>query len=555
MQPQENVTNSAVIKATCYCPCAQPSKTARASSSTSRHMTGADRSGQAIRDYWKRQDFLDQITDYAQRQEKELIRNQWEHEAERKAFYSRVQWEMDKIKGKMEEDLEKRRKRLSDLLKEEEAEYLIEESTSFHEDPGEKQQRMLDRYCELKTQKERKRQQIVLEKKEQQFKLNCDELRTELSKKMQRQAVEDGKRIIRERQAESEQKIREEELYEQLLRMDCEAKRQKEEKEEEERKKTDIAYSRYIEDQREAMKSKKLRRLREKEEEAEIMAEQKRLMELEELCEREKNKRKQEEMRRNLDSCLREKLKKKSKEVQDDLLQDLFFIMDESWMDVQIMDDKDEKERNAKKRALMKEQQEYLKYLKDQMKKEDDFEKEIDKLYQDELDEIWKKRQNEWDEEKQKRRQLEQDVMNGIKEQIQSNIEKSKQVFHLNESYAQLVMKEVEEDKKRNAEKLKLIRERNERHQNELLNQIREKQERLKEEKRLIDMELEVARCEREDEETKIQKLLSDMKIDHEHPYRMSRKGHNDANNCCSVCNNRNDCNCFSACNCCSVCK
>ncbi|CAL1288888.1 unnamed protein product [Larinioides sclopetarius] len=241
-------------------------------------------------------------------------------------------------------------------------------------------------------------------------------------------------------------------------------------------------------------------------------------------------KRKQKETKNALDECLREKLKRKAKEVQDDLMQDLFFLK-------QIMEDEEEAKKNERKRALLKEQQGYLQHLQDQMRKEDEFEKEVDRLYQEELEKIWERRKKEWDEEKNKRRALEQDVMNGVKEQILANVGKGRQAQRYSQEYGKKVKEEDEEDRKKAVEKLRLIRERNEKHQKELLDQIRLKEERFARDQRLQDHDLEQLRIARETEEAKIQNLLAEMKIDNEHPYRVIRRKYFDeckaADHCC----------------------
>ncbi|GFR05059.1 hypothetical protein TNCT_384751 [Trichonephila clavata] len=228
-------------------------------------------------------------------------------------------------------------------------------------------------------------------------------------------------------------------------------------------------------------------------------------------------KKKQEETKRGLNECVQEKLKRKSKEVQDDLLEDLFFLK-------QIMETEEEVKKNEKKKALLKEQQGYLKYLQDQMRQEVEFEKEVDKMYQEELENAWERRRKEWQEEKNKRRQREQDVMQGIKEQIMANVEKARLAASMNQEYAHKIFKEDESERRREADKLRLIRERNTQHQRELIDQIRRKELQLEKDQRVRDQELERLRLAREAEEAKIQKLLSEIQIDKEHPYRVARR-------------------------------
>lgn len=71
----------------------------------------AHRRAQAIRAYWQRKHFLDDLSEYAHKHEVDLFRNQWECEADKKALYSRVRWEMNKVTSQMDEELEKRRAR------------------------------------------------------------------------------------------------------------------------------------------------------------------------------------------------------------------------------------------------------------------------------------------------------------------------------------------------------------------------------------------------------------------------------------------------------------
>ncbi|XP_035213430.1 cilia- and flagella-associated protein 53-like [Stegodyphus dumicola] len=509
----QNHTNPMVIEATGYAPYIK-ARAQRAAADGSRMDSKANRQAQAIRDYWNRQNFLDDISEYAKLHDRDLFRNQWECAADKKSLYSRVQWEVDKVTAKMDEELERRRTRLNDLLKAEEQKHLqaIEPVPQVVDS-----QALLERYKELKVQKEMERQKVAKEKEEQQFRRNCDELRNLMSRKIQKLTVEDGKRIAQEAARERAERNREENMYADLWVQDTEAKRQREEKEEEVKKARDKENVDFVKAQILQKAVDKQKALREKENDAILMGEQKRLADLEEAYEKERRRRKQEETRRDLSECLRAKLKRKTKEVQDDLLTDLFFLR-------QIMDDEEEARKNEKKKALMKEQQAYLQYLRDQIRKEEEFEKDIDKMYQEELEKMWAKREKEWQAEKEKRRKLEQDIMKEVKEQITANEEKVKKVQEMSKLYAQEVLKEDEEDKKREEEKLRLIREKHVSHQKDLLEQIRTKEEKLKAENLLRDKELEALARQRELQEARIQKLLSDITISNEHPYRIHRR-------------------------------
>ncbi|GIX66622.1 TPH domain-containing protein [Caerostris darwini] len=246
-------------------------------------------------------------------------------------------------------------------------------------------------------------------------------------------------------------------------------------------------------------------------------AEQERLDKLEEEYEKQMKRRRQQGVKRDLDECLREKLKRKAKEVQEGLLQDLFFLK-------QIMEGEEEEIKNEKKKALLKEQQDYLQHIRDQMRREDEFQREVDQLYQEELEKLWERRRREWEEERNKRRQMEADVMDGVKEQIMVNAEKGRKNELLTLEYGRKVLEEDEEDRRRDKERLRMIRERNNQHQRELREQIRQKEDRMADEKRFLDSELDRLRTAREEEEVKIKNLLQEVEIDNQHPYRVIRR-------------------------------
>ncbi|GFX32470.1 uncharacterized protein TNCV_2173881 [Trichonephila clavipes] len=165
----KNQTNPVTIAATGYKPYIE-ARAFRASQKKGVALSKAERNAQKIRDYWAQQDVSHQIKDYAESHEKTLFRNRWECAADKKSLYSRVQWQMDKITSKMDEDLDRRRNRLTDLLRNEE-DMLLKESLSQEEDEESKHARMFSRYTKLKMQKEADRQKVAEEKKEQQFSL------------------------------------------------------------------------------------------------------------------------------------------------------------------------------------------------------------------------------------------------------------------------------------------------------------------------------------------------------------------------------------------------
>ncbi|GIX66626.1 TPH domain-containing protein [Caerostris darwini] len=263
----KNQTNPLTISATGYAPYIEAR--ARKASQKTGPLSQAEKNAQRIRDYWIRQDFANEIEQYAKDHEKDLFRNRWECAADKKGLYSRVQWEMDKINDQMDHELDKRRNRLSELLKSEE-DALMKESFAPKEDPESRHERMLSRYKELRMQKEEERVKVAEEKKEQQFKRNCEELRTLMSRKIATEIAEEGRKARYEKMCDAKERDKEEALYADMWLRDAEAKKEKEDRDEKEKKRHDAKYGGYIKDQMQQKRLEKQKVLREKETDAEI---------------------------------------------------------------------------------------------------------------------------------------------------------------------------------------------------------------------------------------------------------------------------------------------
>ncbi|GFX32472.1 transposable element Tcb1 transposase [Trichonephila clavipes] len=91
-----------------------------------------------------------------------------------------------------------------------------------------------------------------------------------MSRKLQQQTIEDGRKIECERRCGGESKNEEEALYAELWEKDVWARKQREDKEEELKKQRGVEYSKYVTEQMEEKRLEKMRKLREKETEAEI---------------------------------------------------------------------------------------------------------------------------------------------------------------------------------------------------------------------------------------------------------------------------------------------
>lgn len=508
----KNQTNPLIIDVTGYTPYSA-ARLRRAQESKSADSKTRQRDA-AIRDYWIRRNYLEDVENYVVRHHKDLFRSRWECATDKKGLYSRIKWEMNKVYEKRKQELEQRRNRLSDMLREEEQMYLKEISMPPETLEGRKQ-KLESRYEHLRNEKEKERRAIAEEKKEQQFRLNCDELRCRVSKKTRDQIYVEGQELGQVKDHLVKEKDKEEEMYAKLWIKDSQAKEERENDEKCQTTARNMEYKNYIQEQIEEGELKKLKDAEVKEEEAKLLVEQRRLMDLEKDWIAAQKKKKQERFKKGLDKCLRNKLKRQTKEVQEDLMLDLYFLKQIAGTE---LDDRI-KERQ-KQKALWKEQQQYLKYLSDRIKEEAEFERKLDQMYQEELDKMWEQREQEWAEDKKRQEELNKQMLQLRYEQIQQKLEHSRQVQKLRSLYGEEVQKQAERDRLEDAEKRKQIREKNCQYQKELIQQIKEKKEEAS--RKALEKKREYETCKKEEEEfeKRLSNILADPELHNLHPYR-----------------------------------
>ncbi|KAG8184878.1 hypothetical protein JTE90_016989 [Oedothorax gibbosus] len=446
----------------------------------------------------------------------ESLRADWEAEGERRTLHSRVRREVGKASDATEEELGERRERLHDLLRSEEEKYLQEELEMGRgaEDPEAKWDRMLARYLELRTKKEEERQRVAHEKRELQFRLNCDDLRSQLSCRLQAEVAYEGKIAASEKKTS---KI-DDEAYDELWRRDEEAKKKMEEDEKMSRRRKAVKAKKEMMEQIEEKKERRWMQVLEKETDAEIRAEHNRLLALEAECEKEARRRKKEVVRSDLDACVNSKMRLKAQETQDDRLEDMFFL-------TQAMGDAEDKmAREEKKKRLLLEQRNFLEYTREAGRRRNAEEVEAERICREAMDKEARKQQEDINKEKGHTKEKNREAAHVIRQQMEDNLEQLRRAFSANREMSNKVFKKDEEDKKMDKEKRTLAKEADLMYQNELLNQIEIKKKKLEEEMNLNNTEIQKLLEAQEEEDIKVRHLVAEMKIDHEHPYRIARR-------------------------------
>ncbi|KAM5192864.1 cilia- and flagella-associated protein 53 [Mantella aurantiaca] len=414
----------------------------------------------------KRDDFREQMLVFTKENDHKDLMSKWELITDHKILHNTVQRKVNETMEEYHLQIEERRDRLKALLETEELKY-IQEMESMEETTLERQAKMRERARSLRDKREKERLALVAEKRDQQFREQCEELRTLKSRMHQTEVCTERMAQLVLKEELEKQRKEEENLFAELWERDRLAKVENEEKKTQKQKELNREMLDVLQAQRAAAEGQKMEEKRLKEEEAHLLAEQRKLMKLEdERAVREKQQ-KQSQVRNMLDHSVRLKMKRLARDQQEELALDMK-IMD------QIMQDThdDTKEKQQRKLELQKEQQIYRQYLAQQLEEEKRQEREMDKLIETELEKSWAKRAAQMKLEKEARNRLMKDVMDSRKLQIQEKLERNAREQEELSRDKELLEKAVAEHKQleteRNARKVKAAQQ----YQQQLLSQV-----------------------------------------------------------------------------------
>ncbi|XP_073445856.1 cilia- and flagella-associated protein 53 [Dendrobates tinctorius] len=468
----------------------------------------------------RRQDDLrEQMLAFTKDIDFEGMKNKWERTTDHKILHNRVQRKVYETMEDYRMQIEERRDRLKVLLEAEELGH-IKEMESMEETTLERQAKMRERAKSLREKREKERLAIVAEKRNQQFREQCEELRALKSKMHQDEVCTERMAQLALKEELERQRKEEDILYAELWEKDRLAKVEHEEKKtlrqtELKREMLDV-----LQVQRAAVEAQRMEEKRLKEEEAHLLVEERKLMKLEDERALREKQRKQSQVRSMLDRSVRLKMKRLAQEEQEELA-----------LDMKIMElitqgtHDDTEEKRLREFDLQREQQTYRQYLAQQLEEEKRREKEMDQLIEAELEKSWAKRAEQLRLEKEARNRLVKDVMDTrrqqIKEKLERNAEEQEELAHDKELLENAIAEHKHLEMERNGRQLKTAKQ----YQQHLLSQVAYQQLQRGAEKDEERREYEAGIQAEKSYQQKLRDILSRPYIrkEHVHPLRRTR--------------------------------
>ncbi|NXA05691.1 CFA53 protein, partial [Sapayoa aenigma] len=320
------------------------------------------------------------------------------------------------------EEIDARRDRLRDFLEAEESKYFAEMET-LEKMAQDKEAKMKEQARLLKEKREKERQQLVAEKREQQFRNRCDEFRA-LCVRRNKKETSDSQLA---QQALKEELRKEERMEERKLEEICEkellARDHQKELEAQEVAARVQEMLNVLDAQVAVLSARKEEENQLKKEEAEWLEEEKRLL-MREKEELERQKRhKQKECRETLLQAAQDRKNRLNEEKQTELAAEKMVL------EQYLQEPRGEAEEKVKKKQeLLKDQLTYMAHLAEQLEKEKEREKQDEKLFKEEMDEVWAKKAEKMKLEREARFQLLRDCVNTrqlqMEEKLQKNLER-----------------------------------------------------------------------------------------------------------------------------------
>ncbi|KAL8204100.1 UNVERIFIED_CONTAM: hypothetical protein K2H54_067170 [Gekko kuhli] len=371
---------------------------------------------------WRAQDKQRlEISKYAKAHLRGLQINEREELNERKRLHRLVQKKVNaEMRGFLAET-DERRERLRDLLEKEEKDY-IAEMESLEETIEDRKKKMLEKAKSLREDREEERRKIVAEKRDQQFRAHCEELRTQWSKQHLLEVCEDRLAQLALQEELKKQREQEEATYLALWEGDRLAKEQRAAKEEQDRQARNSDMMTMRNTQRAVAEAQRQEERRLKEEEAKYMEEERQLFKLEDERAEIERRRKMRECGEMLLASAREKMKRRGQARQEELALDMK-VLDHVLQQAQ----EDTEEQKRRKKELLKEQQMYRAYLAEQLEEEKRLEREMDKLREEEMSRMWARRAEREKQGKEAREHLRKEVLETRQLQIQEKLQRNAQ--------------------------------------------------------------------------------------------------------------------------------
>lgn len=414
----------------------------------------------------KKEEKLQEYTKNTQYMEFSDLKNEWERTTDRKIKLNSTKRRVDGLIQANHFTVEDRRDKLRSLLRQEEQMYL-REMEAKEETVLERQAKMRERAKFLKDKREDERLQFVQEKYDQQFRDQCEELRSTLSKRQQDEVCVERLQQLRVKDAISQAKREEDDMYARLWEEDRLAKAAREERDAKAAYERNQEVLKVLRLQMAALEEKKEEEKRLKQEERQLLLEQEMLRKIEEQRALEEKVRQQNETRDMLDMSLQLKMKKKAKLEQEQLA-----------FDLKILEQLLEESRNEaleqlqRKKEMREEDRRYREYLRQLKEEEKAKEVELERLIHEEVEKMWQKRLNQWRLEREARKKLLAEVLHGRAIQLQDRLVENEKKQAVAERERVELIKTIEENRKYEYEQMEKMWHKNRNYQSDLAGQI-----------------------------------------------------------------------------------
>ncbi|XP_078530921.1 cilia- and flagella-associated protein 53 [Lissotriton helveticus] len=456
---------------------------------------------------------------YIKQTEREHVISKFVELTDYRILHNTVQGKVKEAMEQYKMGTEERRERLRDMLENEEKEH-IKEMEAMQETTLEKLAKMRERAKYLKEKRESERLALVAEKRDQQFREQCEELRSLLSQNHERQVCTERLVQLSIKEQLQKQQKEEDDLYAQLWEKDRLLKEERAERDAQSLKERNRGMLDVLHLQMAATEAQKMEEKRLKEEEGRIMAEQRRLYKMEEERAQREKLQKQQQTRNMLQSTLRLKMKRLAREQQEELTLDMKILE-------QLLQDTEDETLGSQQRKeeMRKEQQIYRDYLARQLEEEKLQEKEMDKLIDAELQKTWAKRTEQMRLEREARDRLMQEVMDmrhlQICEKLARNAGKQEELARDRE----LLEKAIEEHKQLELERASREKQQAKEYQDQLLCQAAYQKQRKEMETEEACREFQAGLQAEQAYQKKLQEILARPYVSHDnvHPLRRAR--------------------------------
>lgn len=443
------------------------------------------------------------------------LKSEWEKATDKRIKSNTISRRVEKLMQRGTFSLEDRREKLKELLLAEEQQY-IEEMEAKEETTLERQAKMRERAKVLKEKREEERLRLVQEKLDQRWRDNCEELRSTLSQRHQDEVFMERHEQLKMKEEQKKKEFEIDQFYADLWAEDINVKSMREEQTAREQ----------IERNRETLKVLQLQiasceKQREdekklKEMEAEWLKEEAKLRDEEEKWLQEEKLRKQKAARRSREVSIRLKKEKEAKEKQEELALDMKILE-------KLLDDtrNEVKEETQRKREMREENLRFMQYCAMNRKEEEDREKELERVVNEEVEKKWAQTIQQYKLERAARQKLLANVMKSREQQMEDRKRQAEEEQEAERTEREALLSAIEEHKRLEAENQERIKNRNISYQRDLDMQIdyqrRVKAKDMEEEEREFRMGQEAEA----EYQRKLKEALERPTIDKVHPMRI----------------------------------